>query len=267
MRATSFCTAKKYLLISIQHYYKQRGFITELKGHVLQIQSPDMLKVIFFFAHGVFVSWGFASRDERQIADNIKPYSIFPLKKREKRCFLCKLGSTTKVSPPRRFNTEVITLESDGIDIKLAVSYGLGQSIKLESYEEAVQQTIKKNLSVIDELAEKGSISLSSKSISKRKGEIFLARSSVNLNSDFLDLPEYFWEHPNLESYYETTEQYLDIKRRVHALNQQLDVLHELFDVLTGQLQHKHSSLLEIIIIFLIFIEILLTTWQMMFFK
>ena len=267
MRAASFCTAKKYTLIAIQQYYKQRGFLTELKTRVLQVNSSDESKVIFFFSHGVFVSWGFANREEKQITQEIKPFSSMPLKNVEKRYFLCKLGSNTKLSPPKRFNTEIVTLESEDMDIKLAVSYGLAQSIKLESYEEAVQQTIQKNLSIIDELADKGSISLSSKAISKRKGEIFLARSSVNLNSEFLDLPEYFWEYPNLESYYVTTEQYLDIKRRVHALNQQLDVLHELFDMLTSQLQHKHSSLLEIIIIFLIFIEILLTTLQMMYFK
>jgi uncharacterized Rmd1/YagE family protein len=267
MRAASFCTAKNYFLPSIQLLYKQQGFETALKGKVLEVYREDLTRVIFFFSHGVFVSWGFANNEEKQIIQQIKSCSVAPLKQVEKRYFLCKLGSTTKVTPPRRFNIEMIILESEDLDIKLAVSYGLAQSMKLESYEEAIQQTIKKNLCVIDELAEKGSISLSSKAISKRKGEIFLARSSVNLNSDFLDLPEYFWEHPNLESYYESTEQYLDIKRRVHALNQQLDVLHELFDMLTGQLQHKHSAVLEMIIIFLIFIEITLTTIQMIFFR
>lgn len=267
MRCASFCTGKTYRLAAILHHYKDRGYLTTMEGQVLQVHSPETDKTIFFFSHGSFVSWGFSSREEKEIAKAIKPFTIAPLKIVEARFFLCRFGGITKISPPKRFNTEIITLESEDVDLKLAISYGLAQSIKLEAYEEFIQQTIKKNLVIIDELSEKGTISLSSKAISKRKGEIFLARSSVNLNSDFLDVPEYFWEHPNLESYYELTAQFLDIDSRVTALNQQLDVLHELFDMLTGELQHKHSSLLEMIIIILIFIEIILTTFQMIFLR
>lgn len=267
MRCASFCTGKNYRLAAILHYYKDRGYIISLEGQVLQVYKPETNKVIFFFDHGSFVSWGFSSREEKQIIKAITPFTVVPLEEVEARFFLCRFGSTTKINPSKRFNTEVITLESDDISLKLAVSYGLAQSINLEAYEEFIQQTIKKNLCIIDELAEKGTISLSSKAISKRKGEIFLARSSVNLNSDFLDVPEYFWEHPNLEPYYELTAQFLNVDGRVTALNQQLNVLHELFDMLTGELQHKHSSLLEIIIIVLIFIEIILTTFQMIFLR
>lgn len=267
MRCASFCTGKTYRLAGILHYYKDRGYVTSMEGHVLQVYKPDTNKIIFFFGHGSFVSWGFSSREEKQIINIITPFTHVPLSEVEVRFFLCRFGSTTKINPSKRFNTEVITLESDDISLKLAVSYGLAQSINLEAYEEFIQQTIKKNLCIIDELAEKGTISLSSKAISKRKGEIFLARSSVNLNSDFLDVPEFFWEHPNLEPYYELTAKFLDVDGRVTALNQQLNVLHELFDMLTGELQHKHSSLLEIIIIGLIFIEIILTTFQMIFLR
>jgi len=267
MRCASFCTGKTYRLAAILHYYKDRGYVTAIEGQVLQVYNLEANRTIFFFPHGSFVSWGFSSREEKLILEAIKPFTIAPLKTIEARFFLCRVGNKTKISSPKRFNTEVITLESDDLNLKLAVSYGLAQSIKLEAYEEFIQETIKKNLNIIDELSEKGTISLSRTAISRRKGEIFLARSSVNLNSDFLDVPEYFWEHPNLESYYEITAQFLDVDSRVTALNQQLNVLHELFDMLTGELQHKHSSLLEMIIILLIFIEIILTTVQMIFLR
>jgi uncharacterized Rmd1/YagE family protein len=42
----------------------------------------------------------------------------------------------------------------------------------------------------------------------------------------------------------------------VSSLNQKLDVLQELLDILNSQVQHRHSSLLEMIIIILIAIEI-----------
>jgi len=266
MRTASFCIAKSLSLSAIQNFYKHKGYETKSLTHLLQVKCKTSDRLIFFFAHGSLVTWGFSSREEKTILNSIKPFSVSPLSTIEARYFLCRLGSKTKINSPKRFNAEVITLASTSIELKLAVSYGLAQSIKLESYEEAILQNIKKNKVLIEELANKGTISLSSKAISQRKGEIILARSSVNLHSDFLDVPEYFWEHPNLESYYELTIHFLDIDARVTTLNQQLDVLHELFDMLTSQLQHKHASLLEIIIILLIFIEITLTSIQMIFF-
>ena len=86
-------------------------------------------------------------------------------------------------------------------------------------------------------------------------GQIFLARSSINLNSEYLAAPEYFWEHPSMEDYYNMSEKFLDIQRRVSTLSQKLDVLHELFDMLSSQLQHRHANILESIIILLIVVE------------
>jgi uncharacterized Rmd1/YagE family protein len=82
------------------------------------------------------------------------------------------------------------------------------------------------------------------------------------LNIEYLDVPEFFWRNPNLESYYVMTKQYLDIPSRVMALNQKLDVLQELLDILNSQVQHRHSSLLESIIILLIFVEIIISLFQ-----
>ena len=58
------------------------------------------------------------------------------------------------------------------------------------------------------------------------------------------------------------TEKFLDIPKRVAALNHKLDVAHEILEMLNSQLQHRYSSILEFIIISLIFIEIVLQMLQ-----
>ena len=58
------------------------------------------------------------------------------------------------------------------------------------------------------------------------------------------------------------TKKFLDIPSRVMALNQKLDVLQELLDILNSQVQHRHSSLLESIIILLIVVEIIISLFQ-----
>jgi uncharacterized Rmd1/YagE family protein len=263
MRCVSFCTAISYSLNKINNYYKGKKYPTKLSRNVLNVAIPNKEADLFFFAHGCFVSWNLKRTDELAVIQEIKRYSADPLEKIETDYFSFSYGDDTTLETHERFNADVITLESDNYQIKLAISYGLAESIKLESYEEIIQKTIQKNSKLPEVLAKTGKIPLSRKAISQRMGEIFIEMSSVNLNSGYLDVPEYFWRYPNLESYYTLTEQFLDITRRAEALNHRLDVLHQFFDMLTGQLQFQHSSLLEMIIILLIAIEIIISLVQL----
>lgn len=262
MRCVSFCTAKAYSLNGLSNYFKNKKLIPKTYRNVLHIHLPEQDADLFFFSHGCFVSWNLKRKQEQELLKEIQPFSKETLERIETDYFSFDYGEETTLETHERFNTDVITLESDNTQIKLAISYGLAESIKLEYYEELIKNTIKKNSLLPGELAKTGRIRLSRKAISQRMGEIFIELSSVNLNSGYLDVPEYFWRFPNLENYYTMTEQFLDITRRVAALNQRLDVLHQFFDMLTGQLQFQHSSMLEIIIILLIFIEIVISLVQ-----
>lgn len=262
MRCVSFCTAISYSLNRINNYFKNKKFPTKLSRNVLHVAIPDKAADLFFFSHGCFVAWNLKRSQEIALLAEIKPFSNESLDRIEMDYFSFTYGDETRLETHERFNADVITLESDNYQIKLAISYGLAESIKLEYYEELIKNTIKKNSKLPTMLAKTGKIDLSRRAISQRMGEIFIEMSSVNLNSSYLDVPEYFWRYPNLENYYTLTEQFLDITRRVAALNQRLDVLHQFFDMLTGQLQFQHSSMLEIIIILLIAIEIVISLIQ-----
>lgn len=262
MRCVSYCTAKSYKLTAVNNHFKGKKYVTKLSRNVLYVAIPQEEVDLFFFSHGCLVSWNLPHNKEQALLDALKPYSEEPLDKIEKDFFSFQYGEETSLETHERLNADIITLESDNPQIKLAISYGLAESIKLEYYEEIIQNTIQKNIKLPEVLAKFGKIPLSRKAISQRMGEIFIEMSSVNLNSGFLDVPEYFWRYPNLENYYTMTEQFLDMTRRATALNQRLDVLHQFFDMLTGQLQFQHSSLLELIIILLIAIEIVISLIQ-----
>jgi uncharacterized Rmd1/YagE family protein len=261
-RCVSFCTAVSYDLSALGNAVKRREYYTKLSRDVLHIKNIKKSYDIFFFNHGCFVCWGLTRKQEQKWVNYVTLFSIDSLPSIENDFFSFQYGEETTIVTHERFKLDIITLESDNSQIKLAISYGLAKSIKLESFEAAIQDTVKKNSSLPVEIAQFGSISLSKKAIFKRMGEIFLARSSINLNSEILDTPEFFWRNPNLESYYIMINKFLDIPIRVTALNQKLDVLQELLDILHSQLQHRHSTLLELIIITLILIEILISLWQ-----
>ena len=98
--------------------------------------------------------------------------------------------------------------------------------------------------------------------IRRKMGELFIERNSINLHVDVLDVPEFFWEYPELEPLYQMIAKYLDLKTRVEVLNHRLDVVHELFQMLGSELNHQHSSRLEWFIIWLIIIEVLLSLFR-----
>jgi len=192
----------------------------------------------------------------------VRPFSVNPLEIIETDHFHYRFGEEVKIDTHERLRLDVITLNSEEAQVKLAISYGLAQSIKLEAFEEAIQNAIRKNSYLPEEIASRGTITLSRRAIFKRMGEIFIARSSINLSIEYLDAPEFFWRNPNLETFYIMAKKFLDIPSRVMALNQKLDVLQELFDILNSQVQHRHSSLLESIIILLIAVEIIISLFQ-----
>jgi len=265
MRCISFCTAASYRLLALADFFRSRHYVAKLFRNVLYVTKNNKDIDIFLFNHGCFVTWGLRKKQEEKLIKEIKAFSVDPLEKIETDRFIFYIDKETRLFPHQRFNVDVITLSEDEIDnvqMKLAISYGLAQSIKLEFYEESIQKTIQANSHISRELAQYGRISLSRKAISKRIGGIFLTRSSVNLSSEYLDVPEYFWRYSNLEAFYVMTEKFLDIPKRVAALNQKLDVVHEILEMLNSQLQHRYSSILESVIILLIFIEIVVQIFQ-----
>lgn len=258
-RCISYCTATNYRLAELGHFFKKRGYIVRLSRDVVHVSHTKRQVEMFFFIHGSFVSWGLTKNQEQKIVEQIAPFAISPLDRIESDFFCYKTGEETSIDTDERLRIDVITLDTENPLVKLSFSYALAQSTKLEAFEEAIQEAIKKNTYLPQEIATKGVISLSRSAIFKRMGEIFLARSSINLNSEYLDVPEFFWRNPNLEPIFISTKKFLDIPSRVQALNQKLDVLQELLHILNSQVQHSHTNLLESIIIILILIEIVIS--------
>lgn len=262
-RCTAFCTADAYDLKDLCTSLKAQGYQPRLNRDVLHVPSRDHKEGdVFFFNFGCVVCWGFSESDENEVLADLPVHEVQPIREIEADHFYYRIGDESTIETDEHYRVDVMTLESDGPLIKLAFSYALAQSIKLEAFEEEVIRAVKKNSSIPEEIATRGKIRLSRKAIFKRMGEIFIARSSINLNLEYLDVPEFFWRNPALEPQYIMVNKFLDIDNRVAALNQRLDVLQELLDMLNTQVQHFHESLLEIIIILLIFVEIVISVFQ-----
>ena len=252
MRCSSFCTASLYQINALKDFLYTKGYKPTIYENVIHIQKKNA--DVFFFPYGAVVIWGMKPEEEQQILKLIKKYEINPLN------IIVEDFATYLTDKKTYINEEYdeIHLEKDNVLLKLSISYGLAQSVKLSAFEDSVLKTIENTRHIPNELIEKGKISLSRKKLSQQLGALFAERSSINLNSDILDTPEFFWRRPQHEPYYHMTANYLDIAKRLDILNRRLYVIHELYQVLANEINHIHSSRLELTIIFLIVIEVLL---------
>lgn len=53
----------------------------------------------------------------------------------------------------------------------------------------------------------------------KKTGELFGLRHKINLSSDLLDLPDFYWEREELESFYRSTCNYFSISSRLKVIS------------------------------------------------
>lgn len=258
MRCTSYCTASSYDLSRLFHAVQRLGPAQLYRDliHVQFKEGKENKGDIFYFSYGTFVSWGFTAEEELALLNEIKDFEREPLIKPELDEFTFTHGDMMKIEE------DEITLQNKNVLTKLAISHGLAQSVKLTIFEELIQKTISHTKHLPSDLARKGKIFLSRKEISRKMGELFTERNFINLHSEILDIPEFFWEHPELEPFYRRTAHYLDVSKRVEVLNKRLNVVHELFEILSNELNHQHSSRLEWTIIILIVIEVAIAVFH-----
>lgn len=249
MHCSAYCTATSVdttrLFEHLRSKYKVRRY-----REVIYAEIEDA--EVFFFPYAAIVCWWLNDANSRQIISEVKPFEYQPLTQ------ICEDEFTFRYGYNLTIEDDDITLPDHGILTKLACSHAIAQSVKIDSFEQTIQKTIDITKELPERLAEEGRISLGGKEIRKMMGRLFIDRSSINLHQELLDTPEFFWEHPDLEPLYRNVAHYLDRERRVHVLNQRLTVLKELFDMLNEEVNHKHSSRLEWIIIWLILIEVII---------
>jgi uncharacterized Rmd1/YagE family protein len=261
MKCISYCTADSYRVKELIKYLNENNFNPELYDDVVHIRiynkaADDYPGDVFIFPIGCVIFWGVREEVRNQILDFIQLYEIdsFPLHAQDTATYIYNSGEKTHIHEEE----DKINLETDDVLIKLSMSHAFAQSVKLIHFEDSVMETIKNSRYLTEELAKYGKTSLSRKQLSQKIGTLFVERNSINLHSDSLDTPEFFWRKPRYEPYYIMAAAYMDITTRLQILNRRLDVIHELYDILSEELKHLHSSRLELVIIYLIVIEVVL---------
>jgi uncharacterized Rmd1/YagE family protein len=240
-----------------------KGFILKNFDDVTYVKTNDKPNMdIFIFPFGCINIWGSDEIQENQILQELKNFEIEPTAELisdfiyfdyHEKSFDNDHGNTYIVEERNK-----IVLGDRSEYTKLSVSHALAQSVKLNALEISVSKILEHTAPIQKELAKTGGVSLSKKEISKQIGHLFSERYLINLHSDILDTPEFFWRRPSYEPIYLMTAEFQDIRIRQGILNNRLDIIQELYNILSNELNYKHSTRLEVTIIILITIEVIL---------
>ncbi|KAM4785959.1 required for meiotic nuclear division protein 1 homolog isoform 4-T4 [Cyanocitta cristata] len=149
-------------------------------------------------------------------------------------------------------------LDSDEVVLqKFAFSNALCLSVKLAIWESLLDNFVESIQSIPEILKSRRKVKLSHADVMQKIGELFALRHRINLSSDLLITPDFYWDREKLEELYDKTCQFLNINRRVKVMNEKLQHCMELTDLMRNHLNEKHTLRLEWMIVILITIEVL----------
>ncbi|KAJ5302871.1 hypothetical protein N7476_009670 [Penicillium atrosanguineum] len=225
---------------------------------------------MFVFSYGVVVFWNFTERQEKDLLADLAfatssatgtpiPLTTMPLHEEDFETEEFHFEYSTEISRPRVFN-DMITLRSGDHMIKLAISHGISQSTKLCFFEEVMARQMADAKDVPRRLAMTGQLGMKREEVFRILGRLFKSRVEVNLSSNMLDVPNFFWEsEPTLCPLYIAVREYLEIKPRIQVLNERCRVFLDLAEILSDSIADNRTSHQTWIIIILIIISIIVT--------
>ncbi|PWY87689.1 yagE family protein [Aspergillus heteromorphus CBS 117.55] len=246
-------------------------------AHDAPIATPPSTRLsynvaeMFVFSYGVVVFWNFSEKQEKDLLADLAfatssatgtpmPLATMPLQEEDFETEEFHFEYSTEISRPRVYN-DMITLRSGDHMIKLAISHGIAQSTKLCFFEEVMARQMAEAKDVPRRLAMTGNLGMKRDEVFRILGSLFKSRVEVNLSSNMLDVPNFFWEsEPTLYPLYIAVREYLEIKPRIQVLNERCRVFLDLAEILSDSIADNKTSHQTWIIIVLIIISILVTT-------
>ncbi|KKK24791.1 hypothetical protein P175DRAFT_0497385 [Aspergillus ochraceoroseus IBT 24754] len=232
---------------------------------------PYNVAEMFVFSYGVVVFWNLTEKQEKDILADLAfatssatgtplPLATMPLQEEDFETEEFHFEYSTEISRPRVYN-DMITLRSGDHMIKLAISHGIAQSTKLCFFEEVMARQMAEAKDVPRRLAMTGQLGMKREEVFRILGRLFKSRVEVNLSSNVLDVPNFFWEsEPTLYPLYLAVREYLEIKPRIQVLNERCRVFLDLAEILSDSIADSKTSHQTWIIIVLILISIVITT-------
>lgn len=235
------------------------------RSQVVNIEDP--LHDIFLFREGSVVFWGVPYDQQIRLLSALNSLKVSPnssnLIQDEREHMSYTIGDTT-VS--KLVHDNILISAHQPIDRRrmdqFAFSHAIALSVKLGVLEMTLDTYID-SVEWISKNMEAGKdIKLSKQQVMKKTGEVLRLKHTINLRSDFLDLPDIYWDRNEQEDMFVSMSNFLNIRKRTNVINDRLEKCCELMNLLVNLVNDRHHVNLSWIIIVLIAGDLLITVFK-----
>ena len=215
----------------------------------------DTNRFLYVFDYGVVV---FANYDELAKSEFVRFVKNYATTLVELDLFEeYRIELDTKLHKPIVKNDYVSIHHVDPSVLRI-VMLNTGQSVALEYYEMLTDDLITSSKLYIQELEQRGKLSISKTNLLKYIGKVLNVKNSIVDNLYILDDPNLVWDNEELNLLNRNLKANFDINTRFKDLDYRLQIVEDNLKLFTDVLNVRESSRLEWIIIILILIEILI---------
>ncbi|MDI4237046.1 RMD1 family protein [Bradyrhizobium sp. 31Argb] len=216
--------------------------------------------VAILFRYGVVVLIGLNALEEEEFLRGLQSRLVAPFARREEESATIELASEKDDQIPPG---GPIYLQSLSPERLILVGEALAKSVVLARHEREVAAVFDMTEPFARDLAKSGQIHRGRNAILKHIGNALLVRHRVSGPVEVSEKPDILWDKPQLERLYARLEDEYELKERAESLNRKLAVIAETAQVLTDIIDTRRSLRLEMIIVFLILFEVLITIYQL----
>jgi uncharacterized Rmd1/YagE family protein len=216
--------------------------------------------VAILFRYGVVVLIGLNALEEEEFLRGLQSRMTGPFARREEEIATIELGSDREDQVPPG---GPICLQSLSPERLILIGEALAKSVVLARHEREVAAVFDMTEPLARELAQSGRMRGGRRTILQHVGNALLVRHRVSGPVEISEKPDTLWDKPQLERLYARLEDEYELKERAESLNRKLAVIAETAQVLTDIIDTRRSLRLELIIVFLILFEVIITVYQL----
>jgi uncharacterized Rmd1/YagE family protein len=208
------------------------------------------------FRYGVVVFLGLAADQEAEFLERLVPRTFGRISPHEEEW--AKIQVAKEAEEPIPVGGPILVREMS-LERLLVVSDTLAKSVVLGRDEREVANVFDTIEPFAQELATSGQTSKSRTDLLKLLGNSLLVQHRVSGRVAVDEKPDVLWDRPDLERLYARLEDEYELSERVDILNRKLEVISDTATTLADIIDAKRSLRLELIVIFLIAFEIVVT--------
>ncbi|HEY6163166.1 MAG TPA: RMD1 family protein [Bacteroidia bacterium] len=246
----------KVIAYQVAEQINIKKFKSAYKAEVFSSSSTDLFyynkngSSIYILSYGVVVFANFGEIEISKIIDYVKQFSVNVLENQYKEDILIHTEKELSFSYNDVFVPEISP------DVVRIIMLNVAQSAFLDFYTDLSQNLLDETVKFTTELEQFGKLKISRKNLLRFIGKALNVKNRIIDNLYIFDVPDIVWENEYLDKVNNGMVKTFDINTRFREIEYTLKIVEGNLGIFTELVQHKTSNTLELVIIFLILVEL-----------